>query len=94
MNRCTYRRLPPEDADVALRTRIRELTEIRRRFGAARLYVMLRRERLVVNHKRTERVYQEEKLSLLLKKQTKRASHLRVESPGPTQPDEHWTMDF
>ena len=94
MNRRTYRRVPPEDADAALRSRMRELAEIRRRFGAARLHVLLRREGLVVNHKRTEQVYQEEKLSLQLKKRTKRPSHLRVAQTGPTRPDEQWAMDF
>ena len=94
MNRRTYRRVPPEDADAALRARMRELAEIRRRFGAARLHVLLRREGLVVNHKRTERVYREERLSLRLKKRNKRPSHLRVVQPGPSRPDELWAMDF
>ena len=73
---------------------MRELAEIRCRFGVARLHVMLRREGLVVNHKRTERVYREEHLSLRLKKRAKRPSHLRVAQAGPTLPDEQWAMDF
>lgn len=94
MNRRTYRRVQPEDADAALRVRMRELAEIRRRFGAARLHILLRREGLVTNHKRTERVYREECLSLRLKKRNKRPSHLRVIQPGPSRPDELWAMDF
>ena len=94
MNRRTYRRALPEDADAALRVRMRELAETRRRFGAARLHILLRQEDLVVNHKRTERVYREERLSLRLKKRNKRPSHLRVVQPGPSRPDEFWGMDF
>ena len=71
-----------------------ELAESRRRFGAPRLHIMLRREGLVVNHKRTERIYKEEKLSLALRKRCKRPSHLRVIQPAPTRSDKHWAMDF
>jgi putative transposase len=73
---------------------MREIAETRRRFGAPRLHVLLRREGLVVNHKRTERVYREEKLSLRLKKRGKRPSHLRVSQPVPSCCDEQWAMDF
>lgn len=41
-----------------------ELAEDRRRFGSLCLHELLRREGLVQNHKRTERIYQEEILSL------------------------------
>ena len=39
--------------DEALRARLRELAEQRRRFGCPRLHVMPKREGLVTNHKRT-----------------------------------------
>ena len=94
MNRRTLRRKPPLDKDVELRARMREIAETRRRFGAPRLHVMLRREGLVINHKRTERVYREEKLSLRLKKRHKRPSHARVPQVGPLYRDEQWGMDF
>ena len=41
-----------------------ELANDRQRFGSPRLHELLRREELVQNHKRTERIYQEENLSL------------------------------
>ena len=52
-----------------------ELTEDRRRFGSPRLHELLRREELVQNHKWTERIYQEENLSLRTRKRVKRPSH-------------------
>jgi putative transposase len=94
VNRRTCRQLPREDKDAELRERMREIAETRRRFGTPRLHVLLRREGLVMNHKRTERVYREEKLSLRLKKRNKRPSHMRVYQPGPSCRDEQWAMDF
>lgn len=55
---------------------------------------MLKREALVVNHKRTERIYREERLSLRIRKCKKRASQVRVELPKATRPNEFWSMDF
>jgi len=94
MNRRTYRRALGPDRDADLRVRLRELAEERRRFGSPRLHILLRREGVVVNHKRVERVYREEGLSLRLKRRRKRVSHLRVVQPGPTGPNQHWAMDF
>ena len=93
-NRRTARRKPSPDKDASLRTRIRELAEERRRFGSPRLHILLRREGLVQNHKRTERVYREERLSLRLRRRKKRPSHLRVVQPAPCGPNEQWSMDF
>jgi len=71
-----------------------ELAEDRRRFGSPRLHALLRREGLVQNHKRTERIYQEENLSLRTRKRVKRPSHARIVQAGPDGPDEQWAMDF
>jgi len=60
MCRATYVYRLRDKGDGLLRVRLRELAEQRRRFGCPRLHVMLRRESLVVNHKRTERIYREE----------------------------------
>jgi hypothetical protein len=70
------------------------LANDRRRFGSPRLHELLRREALVQNHKRTERIYQEENLSLRTRKRVKRPSHARIVQAGPAGPDEQWAMDF
>lgn len=80
--------------DQALRGRLRELAEQRRRFGAPRLHVLLRREGWMVNHKRTERLYREEGLALRRKRHRKRAAGVRVTLLAPTRPNERWAMDF
>ena len=55
---------------------------------------MLRREGHLINHKRTERLYREEGLSLRLKKRKKRISHLRTVMDKPERINQHWSMDF
>jgi putative transposase len=55
---------------------------------------MLRRDGLVVNHKRTERIYREEGLSLRKRKRKKVTAMERVIMPFPTYPNERWSMDF
>ena len=77
-----------------LRERLRQLAQERRRFGSPRLHLLLRREGLVVNHKRTERLYREEGLALRRKRRRKGASVVRVEPPEAQRPNEKWAMDF
>lgn len=55
---------------------------------------MLRREGFMINHKRTERIYREEGLSLRIRHRKKMASLLRSELPKPTHPNHIWSMDF
>jgi putative transposase len=43
---------------------LRELAEQWKRFGSPRLHILLKREGLVINHKRTERLYREKGLAL------------------------------
>lgn len=73
---------------------MRELADTRRRFGCRRLHVLLKRERLVVNHKRTERIYREEHLSLRVRRRKKTASHGRVAIQEAQDVNELWAMDF
>jgi len=89
---CRYQAKPSNDSEI--RARLRQLAEQRRKFGAPRLHVLLRREGHLINHKRTERLYREEGLSLRLKKRRKRGSHLRVVLARPVRINQHWSMDF
>lgn len=49
---------------------------------------------MVKNHKTTERIYKEEKLSLRVRKRKKMASQRRVELPKAGLPNQLWAMDF
>jgi putative transposase len=94
LSRNTIRYQPAEDKDEALRKRMKELAEQRRRFGCRRLHILLKREGLVENHKRTERIYREERLTLRIRRRKKLASSARVELPAATKPNKLWAMDF
>jgi putative transposase len=89
-----YHYSPKEDNDEALRHRLREVAGQRKRFGSPRLHIMLKRENLVVNHKRTERIYREEGLALRRKRRRKGAAGIRVIIPAAVRPNEQWSMDF
>lgn len=89
-----YRYQPKKDNDDVLRQRLRELAGQRKRFGSPRLHIMLKRENLVVNHKRTERIYREEGLALRRKRRRKGAAGIRAVIPAAMRPNEHWSMDF
>jgi len=89
---CQYRPKPSNDDKV--RKRLRELAEHRKRFGSPRLHMLLKREGLVVNHKRTERLYREEGLALRKKRRRKGAARARVVLPFPKCTNERWSMDF
>ena len=82
------------DEDDAIRQRLREIAQKRRRFGCPRIHWMLRREGYVINHKRTERLYREEHLWLRIRRRRKRASVNRIALPKPKHPNHIWSMDF
>jgi len=92
--RSSYRYEVKPKNDTLIRDRLRELAEQRHRFGAPRLHILLLREGHLINHKRTERLYREEGLSLRLKKRKKRQSHLRIMQDQPERINQHWSMDF
>ena len=62
--------------------------------GCRMMHDILRREGLVVNHKRTERIYREQGFSLKVRKCKHRISQVRLELPQTTKPNERWSMDF
>ncbi len=94
LSRSTSQYKPQPDGDGAVRERLQELAEKRRRWGSPRLHVLMQREGLIRNHKRTERLYREMGLSLRLRRHKKRRSHLRVVLPLPERPNARWSMDF
>jgi hypothetical protein len=88
------KRASAEDRNRRLRQRLRELAEQRRRWGCPRLYLVLRREGWRANHKRVERLYREEGLSLRRRRRRKRLSHLRVARERPLAVNQTWAVDL
>ena len=87
-----YETSRPDDREV--RERMKAIAQERRRFGYRRLLVMLRREGLVVNHKKLFRLYREEKLAVRRRGGRKRAIGTRAPMLVPLRPDERWSLDF
>lgn len=94
LHRTTFAHRPRPDRNVELRARLKELAEKWNRYGHPILHDMLREEGRLVNHKRTERLYRLEGLSLKKRRKKKKAMGLRQARPVPTSPDEVWSMDF
>ena len=72
---------------------MRDLAQKHTRWGSPQLHDVLKREGLVINHKRTERIYNNEKLSLRTKKRKKRPG-LRIAMPPAQRANQQWAMDF
>jgi putative transposase len=90
-----YYRAKERRSDLPLRKRIREIAEVRVRYGMWRIFVLLRREGWQDNHKRVHRVYKEEGLNLRSKRprRSKSAAH-RLERPELSSLYQCCSMDF
>ena len=80
--------------DAGVRARLRELAAERRRFGYRRLHILLRRDGLVINRKKTQRLYREEGLTVRRRRGRKRAVGARAPVNMPTLPNQRWSLDF
>lgn len=93
-DRSSVRYLARRPDDAALRDRLRALAGERRRFGYRRLHVLLRREGLVVNRKKTQRLYREEGLSVRKRRGRKKATGTRAPLLTVARPNARWSVDF
>jgi len=80
--------------DEAVRKRLRELAAVRHRFGYRRLLVLMRREGLVMNHKKFRRLYREERLQVRRRGGRKRALGTRAPLAIPQGANQRWSLDF
>ena len=94
VDRTSVRYQATRPADAELRERLKALAQERRRFGYRRLHVLLRREGQVVNRKRVQRLYREEKLTVRRRGGRKRAMGTRRPLETPLLPNQRWSLDF
>jgi putative transposase len=87
-----YRSCRGDDGD--LRSRLRELAQQRRRFGYRRLHILLRRDGITINRKKTQRLYREEGLTVRRRKGRKRAVGARAPALVLALPNQRWSLDF
>ena len=87
-----YRSTRGDDAE--LRAKLRELANQRRRFGYRRLHILLRREGVMINKKKTQRLYKEEGLEVRRRRNRRRAVGTRAPAPVLALPNQRWSLDF
>ena len=81
--------------DRLLSARITEIAHVRVRYGFWRIYILLRREGWVVNHKRVYRLYKQLGLNLRSKRPRRnRTGAHRLDRIEPQTPHQSWSMDF
>lgn len=81
-------------AETALRTRLRELANERRRFGYRRLFILLRREGEPSGVNRIYRLYREEGLAVRRRKHRRKALGTRAPASFEARTNARWSMDF
>lgn len=87
-----YRSCRPPEA--ALRMKLRELANQRRRFGYRRLFIVLRREGERSGVNRIYRLYREEGLSVRKRKARRRAVGTRAPILVEAKANARWSLDF
>lgn len=87
-----YQDHPRGDEPVA--EKLLELATEHRRFGHPRLFVLLKRDGIFVNHKRSERIYKKLKLQVKVRKRKKLGSIPRIPMRQATRPNQVWAIDF
>ena len=93
LSTCRYEAHRPA-ADAHLSGRITELALERRRFGYRRIWQLLRREGLHVNHKRVYRLYHLSGLGVKRRRRRKGLATERLPQLRPAAPNLTWSMDF
>ena len=94
LHRSVFQYEKEDGGDEALRRRLRELANERRRFGYRRLHILLQREGVEVNHKKLFRLYREERLTVRKRGGRKRALGTRRPILVPDRANQRWSLDF
>ena len=82
------------DDDAGLRERPRELANQRRRFGYRRLHILLRREGIMINRKKTQRLHREEGPAVRRRRSRRRAVGTKAPAPVLALANQRWSLGF
>ena len=80
--------------DTALKDKLCSLAAQKRRYGYRRLHILLVREGITINRKKTYRIYREAGLTVRRRKRKRIAGVERIPAPLPKAPNVSWSMDF
>ena len=93
-DRTTIRYCSRRADDEDLREMLRALAQQRRRVGYRRLHMLLRRDGIAINRKKTQRLYREEGLTMRRRKGRKRAVGARAPAPVIALPNQRWSLEL
>jgi putative transposase len=93
-NRSAWQYKPLRGQDDAVRVRMREIANERRRFGYRRLAILLRREGKGMNLKKVYRLCREERLTVRKRGGRKRALGTRAPMAIAQELNQRWSLDF
>ena len=94
ISRSSYHYIPQLPCDDTIKERMRDLAYKKPRYGVRRLHAILKKEGLVVNHKRTERIYKQEGLAIRIKTKKKLPPSVRLTLCVPARINQQWAIDF
>jgi len=94
MSASSLRYEPSPDRNARLRQQIVALAQRHRRYGSGMIYLKLRQAGEIVNHKRVERLYAEEKLQIKRRRRKKVPVMDRQPLERPPTANKVWSMDF
>ena len=94
MSAASLRYAPTPDRNTDLRARIIALAHRYRRYGSGMIYLKLRQEGRVVNHKRVDRLYAEACLQVKRRRRKKVPVQDRQPLLRPQRRNQVWSADF
>ena len=92
--RASIRYVGRKAEESLLKERITAIAHDKRRYGYRRIHMLLKRDGLLINHKRLFRIYQQLGLKVLKRGGRKRALGSRVISLPVMRANQEWSLDF
>lgn len=94
ISRSAYDYRPIEKDDAPIVRRLEEISKRHPREGSQKAYKQLRREGLVINHKKVERLWRENGLTVRKKRRQRRRGKGLKRPITPIRPNHVWAYDF
>lgn len=94
LNRSTFTYKHRSKNDQKLSARMQDLASQHRRWGVVTIHDVCKREGLVINPKRSLRLYRALKLQIKFRPRRKKINVVRIPIKKPTSPNQVWSMDF
>ena len=93
-NRACIRYVSCKLDENLLKEKILSIARNKRRYGYRRIHILLKREGILINHKKLFRIYKELGLKVLKRGGRKRALGDRIEKISLYEANQEWSLDF